>query len=173
MQKTLRNCSRSSRSPRGNYLFEKVERVSYIRTWFDRSADQKCWFPAPKTQFLMTFGQKRSFTVWKRSGLRVQMTFLAFVRDCGTSSKDLDNQITFGCNKIARITSLKHELLFKNDYPLVIISIFSFSYMIYIKSSLRVSHEKSHNCNSGLWWENTIKNFVEETPSQSLFTWFC
>ena len=41
-------CSRSSRSPRGNYLFEKVERVSYIRTWFDRSADQKCWFPAPK-----------------------------------------------------------------------------------------------------------------------------
>ena len=44
MQKTLRNCSRSSRSPRGNYLFEKVERVSYIRTWFDRSADQKTQF---------------------------------------------------------------------------------------------------------------------------------
>ena len=34
----------------------------------------------------MTIGQKRSFTVWKRSGLRVQMTFLVFVRDWVTSS---------------------------------------------------------------------------------------
>ena len=39
-----------------------------------------------KNTILMTFGQKRSFTVWKRSGLRVQMTFLVFVRDWVTSS---------------------------------------------------------------------------------------
>ena len=37
-------------SHQGKYLLEKVERWSYIRTWFDGSVDQKCWFLAPKKE---------------------------------------------------------------------------------------------------------------------------
>ena len=146
------------------YLLEKVERWSYIRTWFDRSVDQKCWFLAPKKHNFWWPLDKRGHSLSEKE----------VDSECRWSSWLWNEFKRFGQPDHfwlqQRITSLKHELLFTNEYPLVIISIFSFSY---IKSSLRVSHEKSHSCNSRLWWENTIKNFVEKTPSQPLFTWFC
>ena len=161
-------------SHQGKYLLEKVERWSYIRTWFDGSVDQKCWLLAPKKKHNFNdLWTKEVIYCLKKKWTQSADDLLGFCERLWDEFKRFEQPDHFWLQQTCKNYFpyfpeawfvVYKRLPFSHD-----ISIFSFSY---IKSSLRVSHEKSHSCNSGLRWENMIKNCVEKTPSQPLFTWF-